>query len=129
MSDSNFTSHVHNEQSPQNAVDNIINFLAEQNTTLYRHLLLNACDEQRREIIDGVIERLDRHGVLKNVEQYSSRVYGEPSELDRLAAKNAEQLRTLENIGKELEQAKNGIANLKAETAQLLSKWSNRNDH
>ena len=127
--DSNFTSHVHNEQSPQNAVDNIINFLAEQNATLYRHLLLNACDEQRREIIDGVIERLDRHGVLKNVEQYSSRVYGEPSELDRLAAKNAEQLRTLENIGKELEQAKNGIANLKAETAQLLSKWSNRNDH
>ena len=127
MSDSNFTSHVHNEQSPQNAVDNIINFLAEQNATLYRHLLLNACDEQRKEIIDAVIERLDRHGVLKNVEQYSSRVYGEP--IDQLAAKNAEQLRTLENIGKELEQAKKGIAKLKAETAQLLSKWSNRNDH
>ena len=74
--DSNFTSHVHNEQSPQNAVDNIINFLAEQNATLYRHLLLNACDEQRKEIIDAVIERLDKAGVLKNVSEYSSRIYG-----------------------------------------------------
>ena len=71
--DSNFTSHVHNEQSP---IDNLIDRLTEQNTILYRHILLNACDEQRKEIIDAVIERLDRHGVLKNVDQYSSRIYG-----------------------------------------------------
>jgi len=71
--DSNFTSHVHNEQS---SIDNLIDRLTKQNCVLYRHLLLNSCDEQRKEIIDAVIERLDKAGVLKNVEQYSDKIYG-----------------------------------------------------
>ena len=58
-----------------NRIDDIIDFLTEQNTILYRHILLNACDEQRKEIIDAVIERLDKAGVLKNVAEYSDKVY------------------------------------------------------
>lgn len=59
-----------------NRIDDIIDFLTEQNAVMLRHLMLSVNDRERKEIIDAVIERLDKAGVLKNVEQYSSRIYG-----------------------------------------------------